>query len=373
MTVGVLGWRFMTSVLNFANIPIAVHYVGPVRYVKAVLDFYAAPIKYDEFVTGKSTFMKERAEQLDRDVRALVKENMGKGLKGGILNKLKDVSVGKAFTFMAFTDRMGTEPLWMSEYEREFSECVDKGYSAEVCERRAVDAGDKAVRQAYGSGRDVDLASIQKGGKGKSEAIKGMTMYYSYFNALYNFGYKDVYETVRKRRAGASWAKALKPVMDGVLYMVLLQAVIETAIREMLSGGGDDDKPFVQKLFATIIGTVTGTVPFLRDVGNMLSRYAEGETVMGTRGTALDQLGRAGYNTLKDVMDPLFKDKEFVTSKFLRDLSETITPVFGLPKTLTDIPSTVAEFLEYGDFSGEEWGNLGLALLLDKKVKSVRD
>ncbi len=123
-----------------------------------------------------SPMMATRLENYDRDIR-----DMAASLQKSTLFGWVDVVRKKAFLPMGYF-QMGVDlPTWWGAYEKGMSENHGD-------ESAAIQYADSIVRQTQGSGQTKDLARIQRG----NEVSRLWTMFYSYFNVLYNLGSRHI-------------------------------------------------------------------------------------------------------------------------------------------------------------------------------------
>lgn len=172
-TMGTMGFRVTTALLNIANAPSVAHYMGAAELLHSLKQFYSAPRQYTDFIFQRSVFMAERAETMDASIHdALKGPNILDGIPG--IGKAGEVIKNNAFKMITWTDLMLALPLWQHEYEKTYNAEVDAGRSPQQAREAGVNAGDAAVRWCFGSGRTVDKAAIQRKG---SELMKQLTMY----------------------------------------------------------------------------------------------------------------------------------------------------------------------------------------------------
>lgn len=168
---------------------------------------------------AKSPFMAGRLESFDRDLRDTTKR-LSQSTLGNWVGTMQEW----AFKPMAYVQFWSVDlPTWWGAYEKGL-----KDYKGD--EQRAVDYADSIVRQAQGSGSTKDLAAIQRG----SDLQRLFTMFYSYFNVLYNLGARHIKE-LRADRTPAGIARAATQAM--------LLWFLPAALSEFLAGrwGGDDE------------------------------------------------------------------------------------------------------------------------------------
>lgn len=271
-TMGTMGFRVTTALLNIANAPSVAHYMGAAELLHSLKKFYSAPRQYTDFVFQRSVFMAERAETMDASIHdALKGPNILDGIPG--IGKAGEAIKNNAFKMITWTDLMLALPLWQHEYEKTYNAEMDAGRSPQQAREAGVNAGDAAVRWCFGSGRTVDKAAIQRKG---SELMKQLTMYYSYNSTVYNalnyklweakVGYKKAVAASAKNKSMALM-KAVAHAGDALLMWVLLPAVISAMLRAGASGDDDDWK--IEKLIKSIgqesLTGIVGGIPVLRD------------------------------------------------------------------------------------------------------------
>lgn len=253
-TMGTMGFRVTTALLNIANAPSVAHYMGAAELLHSLKKFYSAPRRYTDFVFQRSVFMAERAETMDASIHdALKGPNILDGISG--IGKAGEAIKNNAFKMIIWTDLMLALPLWQHEYEKTYNAEVDAGRSPQQAREAGVNAGDAAVRWCFGSGRTVDKAAIQRKG---SELMKQLTMYYSYNSTVYNalnyklweakVGYKKAVAASAKNKSMALM-KAVAHAGDALLMWVLLPAVISALLR---GASGDDDDWNIEKLIKSM-------------------------------------------------------------------------------------------------------------------------
>lgn len=82
-TMGTMGFRVTTALLNIANAPSVAHYMGAAELLHSLKKFYSAPRRYTDFVFQRSVFMAERAETMDASIHdALKGPNILDGIPG---------------------------------------------------------------------------------------------------------------------------------------------------------------------------------------------------------------------------------------------------------------------------------------------------
>lgn len=153
-------------------------------------------------------------------------------------------------------------------------------------ERRSVMDADKAVRDTFGSGRTMDLSSLQRN---KGAFLKLATTFYSFFNTQFN----AILANYRHARFGAepTFIKRWAPFAKSAIYRLIIMTLIGSAMKFALGLDGSDDKdkyrtvvnlqtgdsdwveiPWDERFFKVyaqnVLSTAAGGFPFIRDVVN---------------------------------------------------------------------------------------------------------
>ncbi|WP_418576584.1 LPD23 domain-containing protein [Phascolarctobacterium succinatutens] len=367
-TMGTMGFRVTTALLNIANVPSVAHYMGAAELLHSLKKFYSTPRRYTDFVFQRSVFMAERAETMDASIHdALKGPNILDGIPG--IGKAGEAIKNNAFKMITWTDLMLALPLWQHEYEKTYNAEVDAGRSPQQAREAGVNAGDAAVRWCFGSGRTVDKAAIQRKG---SELMKQLTMYYSYNSTVYNalnyklweakVGYKKAVAASAKNKSMALM-KAVAHAGDALLMWVLLPAVISALLRAGASGDDDDWK--IEKLIKSMgqesLTGIVGGIPVLRDAVPYFMAKVFDEHQFAPKipiQNAIEQTNR--------VIQSAVSDKKTI-SDTLREMGKLTSQVTGAPSTLIDSFTTTLQYLESG--FDESVADYLRALIFDKKLK----
>lgn len=367
-TMGTMGFRVTTALLNIANAPSVAHYMGAAELLHSLKKFYSAPRRYTDFVFQRSVFMAERAETMDASIHdALKGPNILDGIPG--IGKAGEAIKNNAFKMITWTDLMLALPLWQHEYEKTYNAEVDAGRSPQQAREAGVNAGDAAVRWCFGSGRTVDKAAIQRKG---SELMKQLTMYYSYNSTVYNalnyklweakVGYKKAVAASAKNKSMALM-KAVAHAGDALLMWVLLPAVISALLRAGASGDDDDWK--IEKLIKSMgqesLTGIVGGIPVLRDAVPYFMAKVFDEHQFAPKipiQNTIEQTNR--------VIQSAVSDKKTI-SDTLREMGKLTSQVTGAPSTLIDSFTTTLQYLESG--FDESVADYLRALIFDKKLK----
>lgn len=263
-----MGYRLPTALLNVLNIFGMMERMGTYNALKATSDFYFGggankfrTIKEQyQFIISKSTFMRERAATMDRDMvmgdRIQVEQNEWEWSskvrhgKYGI-----DTINSGAFKIIALTDEMFSLPEWLATYKGALAKMqAEDKLTAEEIDREAVRLADKAVRETFGSGEMKDQTSfMRKGGN-----IAGLTTFFSYTSLVTN-------QFIRAGYALYDY-HTTKPLLRATLFWWILNSFFETCLREMWDDSDDPDKWKKKLMYTFASGGPLGGIPILRDI-----------------------------------------------------------------------------------------------------------
>lgn len=222
---------------------------------KGLAEFLGTPQamkrKWD-YVIGESAEMRNRMDSYDRDVRENLKTMLGEtGLKA---NAQRFGHYG-----VAMADMMSAMPTWLGAYAK----ARDGGFE----HGDAVYQADKLVRKAHGAQGVTDLAAIQRT---QSEALKLMTMFYGFFNHIYNRQRNTIHTAAgipAKLQAGDAVGarRDFAHVLAQSFYYVAIPAMVEALYTQ---GGPNQDKGETWGGFAAkaIASEIPAGLPVIRDI-----------------------------------------------------------------------------------------------------------
>jgi len=164
-----MGFRLSTALSQFAGWSNSMEKVKPSFLASGLYEMTFRPRETWDLISSKSGEMRDRTNNLDRDVRSALARLEG---KTGPVDTFKRY----AFLGTAMADRMVAGPTWLGAYNQHLA-------TYPTDEAGAVRSGDAAVRLTQGSGAAKDLSTIMGN---KNEALQVYTMFYSYFNLYYN-------------------------------------------------------------------------------------------------------------------------------------------------------------------------------------------
>ena len=366
-TAAVMMYRTSTAALNVLNAIPAMHKMGAINALSAVKSFYfGGPLDNRKFVMSKSVFLRERIQNLDKDMKNGMKIdgkspfNTGTVLDSAAwkISEVQEAVNRYGYFFITETDLMLSMPIWMHEYEAKKAELIGKeGYSPDEIESRAIEAGDRMVRSIFGSGDVKDQAAIQRK---NNSLINLFTPFYSYsntvFNALLEAGWLS-------KDSGNLWKLA-----HSFLFWILLQSVAETLLRSLWDDDKDDADTIAKKSIKAIGSSTVQGFPIIRDILGAAGSAITGDstTSRGSEVVALSMTSKLS----KTLGDALFRQGKVHPTDVGRGATEVVNRLVpgGFSDTLTDGAWTMAKWL-LTDTDATVL-DLATAIAMDKKIRT---
>lgn len=262
-----MAYRTSTAVLNALNIFPLMNEMGPMNALYAIAHFYKdipyAPGRVAEryqFIMKKSSFMRGRENNMDRDMAQGMRLPVSKG-ESKLHSILENGKYGTAeinrygFWLITKTDLMLSMPQWLATYEgnKRKLQLEHPEMKLEDIDAESVRLADKAVRQTFGSGEVKDRAEIMRNGSWLGQ----ITAFYSYTNLVANWFIRDFYK----------WKDtgSIRPLAESILFCWILNAVFEGCMRAAWDDSDDDDKYKNKIVNAFFSGGPIGGIPVVRD------------------------------------------------------------------------------------------------------------
>lgn len=219
-----------------------------------------------DFVFERSAEMRNRMNEVDRDVRDALREMQVRS-ETGTLSKVGQIAdAARRFAYYGITmlDMGSALPTWMGAYNRALHEGA--------AEADAVYQADKAVRNAHGGAGSKDLSRVQRG----NEVQKLATMFYTYWNHFYN----------RTRDTARAAAQIPGKVGEGDyagarrdFAMVLARSwwylVLPSIIHGLIKAPASQDENRWWWLAKTVGMAPLSGIPVVRDIASALERGRE--------------------------------------------------------------------------------------------------
>jgi hypothetical protein len=340
-----MGLRATTMVTQIAGYSNSMEVVGEAAMSKALAQFARNPAEAIRSVMERSDEVRHRMETMDRDLRTEIARMAmtNPATKAGAL-----VLDGRRFFFhgIGYLDRVVSVPTWMAGY--------DNAIKAGMAETDAVYAADKAVRQSQGAGGPKDLAAIQRGTGKHGEALKLMTMFYSYFSAQY-----QRQRTIARDAFGEDTRKPrnMPRLAARAFFLIVLPTLLTEVLRGAVgaSAGPDDDEWWSQWLARKLLANSLGPIPLVRDVFEPAWNKARGKGFAGTSITPVQRALESFVGSAGDI-GKLARGEE--TKHATKDVLETAGYMTGLvpgqvasaTQFLVDVGSGDADPQNFGDW-----------------------
>ncbi|MDY5481544.1 MAG: hypothetical protein SPG03_04050 [Veillonella caviae] len=373
-TMAIMAGRASVAIQNALNIPVAIYRIGAGNVIRAVnhagVGFYGHGTEtYNntrDFVMEKSIFMRERIQTLDKDLKKGL-SIQGKGLRINDKNiggykfekgaEIRDEINNMGFRLLTETDFALSVPVWKFAYDQKVAELQSKeGLSTEWINQHAIEAGDRAIRDIFGSGDTKDAASIQRS---RSQWVQLFVPFYSYANTLYNIIAESWYIGKDK----GDWMPFAR-----VLWWGIISQAIGMTIYKAMTNGDDDDPESIAKSFAEeFVQQGTMGIPLVRDISNMGMKFILGERVYNKGNTVM---GLSIFEKLWDTGQAISSDNKDIVDVG-RSLSQVSNRVIGFSDTVTDAFWTLLRVgLTDTDAKIED---IFMSILLDKRLKTKKE
>jgi len=366
--------RVSVALQNALNIPVAFYRIGVGNTIRAInhagIGFYGhGTTTYNntrDFVLEHSIFMRERVQTLDKDLKQGLSIG-GKGLRLGDTNvggytveqlaNVRDDINQMGFRLLTETDFALSIPVWKFAYDQKQAELIGKeGVSLEWIEQQSIEAGDRAVRDIFGSGDTKDAAAIQRA---RSSIMQMFIPFYSYANTLYNI----ITEGNYARKDTGDYARFVKVLW----WSLVVPAIGMMAYKAMTNG--DDDKPedLAKSFIEELVAQGTMGVPLVRDITNMAMKFILGERPYNKGNTVLaTSIAEKFY----DVSLAIVSDKKDGIDVG-RSFSQLANRATGFSDTVTDGLWTLARYAFTDTDAAIE--DVIMAIMFDRRLKTKKD
>lgn len=373
-STAVMAGRVSVALQNALNLPVAFYRIGVGNTIRAInhagIGFYGhGTTTYNntrDFVLEQSIFMRERVQTLDKDL----KQGLSIGGKGIRINDtnianyraeqladIRDEVNQMGFRLLTETDFALSIPVWKFAYDQKQAELIGKeGVSTEWIEQQSIEAGDRAVRDIFGSGDTKDAAAIQRA---RSSVMQMFVPFYSYANTLYNI----ITEGNYARKDTGDYARFVKMLW----WTLLSQAVGMMAYKAMTNG--DDDKPedLAKSFIEELVAQGTMGIPLVRDITNMAMKFILGERPYNKGNTVLaTSIAEKFY----DVSIAIASDKKDGIDVG-RSFSQLANRATGFSDTVTDGLWTLARYAFTNTDASLE--DVIMAIAFDRRLKTKKD
>lgn len=373
-SMAIMAGRVSVAMQNTLNIPVAVYRIGAGNVLRAVnhagVGFYGHGTEtYNntrDFVMEQSIFMRERIQTLDKDLKKGL-TIQGKGLRINDKNiggykfekgaEIRDEINNMGFRLLTETDFALSVPVWKFAYDQKVAELQSKeGLSTEWINQQAIEAGDRAIRDIFGSGDTKDAAAIQRA---RNPLTQLFVPFYSYANTLYNI----IAEGWYAGKDRGDWTQFAR-----MLWWTVVSQAIGMVIYKSMTNGDDDDPESIAKSFAEeFVQQGTMGIPLVRDIATMGMKFILGERPYNKGNTVM---GLSIFEKLWDTGQAISSDNKDIVDVG-RSLSQVSNRVTGFSDTVTDAFWTLLRVgLTDTDAKIED---IFMSILLDKRLKTKKE
>lgn len=310
ISIAALGLNVITAIVQPIGIINTTAVIGHKWTAKGLSRFLTmGPRAAFKFAAGKSGAFENRARTRFRELAEI------QAYSESSLGRLRNNIERYAYSMIVFTQMLVDVPTWLGAYEKALSEgCVDA---------EAVARADRAVVDAQGGGRLMDLSAVERGGP----LSRIFTVFYTFFNSILNT------VMVSKHTKGKMAFAA------DALLLLCFQPVIETFLREGIKAGvaGADSDDWwehcVEQAPWSVVDFNLGLFVFLREFAGITDSYT----------------GPSGMKKFQDVrrFAQQVEQGEFDMA-FWKSLTNMTGAIFGLPAAPITRAMTGIDALERG-------------------------
>lgn len=359
-TMATMAYRTSTALLNFANLPLVMEKMGAVNMARGLSAIYLGGVKnyrqQKDFILSKSTFMRDRATNMDRDLARGLKLKEGQDVSKltSKAHAVKEEVDRFAYSLISETDFMLSLPEWIQTYNNTIAQLqIEKPFmTVAEMDEEAVRLADKMVRETFGSGEMKDRPEVVK-----SRLLSQLLPFYSFTSLVMNQFIRGGYDIVDGRGP--------MKLMRAMLFWYILGSVFEGALRSLVdSATGNDKYSFLQRQgYSFASNGPIGGIPVAREVIPGLYSLFAGMYSDGGK------MSVTGLNIFEDVFKTAMAIKS--DKKDWIDVGQAGTKVFnkvtGLSDTLTDALWAIAR-LTTTDTDATAWEAL-FSIIFDRRIK----
>lgn len=359
-TMATMAYRTSTALLNFANLPLVMEKMGALNMARGLSTIYLGGVKnyrqQRDFILSKSTFMRDRATNMDRDLaRGLkLKEEQDVSKLTSKAHAVKEEIDRFAYSLISKTDFMLSLPEWIQTYNNTIAQLqIEKPFmTVAEMDEESVRLADKMVRETFGSGEMKDRPEVVK-----SRLLSQLLPFYSFTSLVMNQFIRGGYDIVDGRGP--------MKLMRAMLFWYILGSVFEGALRSLVdSATGNDKYSFLQRQgYSFASNGPIGGIPVAREVIPGLYSLFAGMYSDGGK------MSVTGLNIFEDVFKTAMAIKS--DKKDWIDVGQAGTKVFnkvtGLSDTLTDALWAIAR-LTTTDTDATAWEAL-FSIIFDRRIK----
>ena len=249
IVAGAIGFKVSTSLLQITHAPRMLLYAKPGSIAQSLVDFLARPGEMTrENQELSPNEMRFRGDNLDRDVRAVLREP---SYKEGFAKKAAEA----ARWTLATVDHLFSHTLWRAAYRDGLEKYADLPEGE--AQNKAMHEADSAVRLGLGTSAPKDLPAIMR----NNDFNKMITTLYGFHNGVYN----QLRDNAHQFRYGGGLGK--------LTYATALTAIIPALLGNLVTGDGpkDGENPGLWAAKRALLFSAD-TVPILGAVAQYMER-----------------------------------------------------------------------------------------------------
>jgi hypothetical protein len=335
-TVGILGFSYSTlamqtlGLFNGQDRLLADSGYGPAGIAVLQKDMAAGVAaaflpSHIDFVIQASGEMQGRRKSMDREVSQVLRNLAG---KDGVVTGAQRFSMQAIAEVQFYTVDI---PVWTAAYNRALRG-IASGVGVGDTDA-AIKYADRVVRMSQSAGGLKDLAAIQR----HKGLMKGLTMFYSFFSALY-FVLRSVgveFTQNAKEKPVAATARAA----TRLFVLLALQSVATGFIRGDMPDWDEEDedkKSMLEYIAKESVSTALGTIPVVREIA---SAWANGYGYSGGAGTVAFDAATKALGGMEKFVNDLGEEEILKKDGDYEDLARRASPFVLLAGAVRGIPA----------------------------------
>lgn len=318
-TAAKLAFNLSTVALQITGVAQSMVVVGKADFLRGVQASLRRGVREEVF--AKSDFMRERSTTFNKDIFDLYNDPRMGPVASRWTEIRNDWIAPAGFWLMTKVQSFLVDvPTWLAGYQQGL-----RMFGGD--EAKAIAHADGIVKRAQASGLFSDRSAIERGSANmrlrQNEFLRLFTTLGSYMFAKFNVAYE---RTGRARQVIEAEGVSLRSAQEAlswtidVAFLFTLEAVLFAAIKGGLPDEEDDeDGDGMADEWAKFLAGQTGlsfigTIPFVRDIGSVLTGFGGG----GAYGAITEELGRPLVQVGQGEVDlPLVKSVINATGLFL--------------------------------------------------------
>jgi hypothetical protein len=247
MSIGAMGYNVFTGFKQLLGITTSLDAVKARYLLSGLQKAWASPNVIQNWKTAfeQSGELEALVTQFDRDIKMINDIYAKQGIRSRF-----DKFNAMAFAHIGWLQAAVNVATWYGAKEQAIAEGMT--------EQAAIDRADAVVRQTQSAGAVKDLSPIQRG----SEINRNVSMFYSWFNVLYNR-----MEDIQKQTKGVrDLPKAAKRVAILIMMTALVEETASRAYEAIVDNVDDDDEEagFILTVLMKSADTALAAIPLVR-------------------------------------------------------------------------------------------------------------